>query len=774
YDWLEDTNEEVDEQELEAHYSYMAKIHDVPTVYSGTDAEPVEQVQNDAGYNVFANVLQHSEQSESNDQNDVESDDERVALSNLIANIKLNVNENIKIQKHLKKANTTLAQELKDCKTILAKTSKSLRESISVRDSCLVALLTKLAGFEKYKALKDRTIDYDKLERKLNEALGQLAQKDTVIREDLFRAPTAHDMEILIQTCLMPLTIKTQSDSLKFVHELKQEMLADLKYVESLEKEINKLKSDKAEFSDMYDVIFQECVSKDVMFSYLQSLSDLDTLAELQCMYLHKENIQFLLRLLCKIVKNRSVSKANVSEGLSKPVTAQTLPQAAKKAIVQLILLIVDSGCTMHMTGNLRLLCNFVEKFIGTVRFGNDQFVPILGYGNLVEGNVTINRVYYVAGLNYNLFSVGQFWDADLEVAFRKSTFFVRDLQGNDLLVGNHGSDLYTISLQESTSLTSLCLMAKATPTQAWLWHRRLSHLNFDYINLLLKKDIVIGLPKLKYVKDQLCLFCKLSKAKRNSFKSKVVPSFKGRLNLLHMEHLCGPMRVASINGKKYILVIVDDYLRYTWTLFLCSKDETPEMLKDFLTMIQRNLQALVITVRTDRGTEDGENLDKMKEKGDQCILAGYSTQSKGYGVYNKRTRMIVESIYIRFNEIKEGSETSVANNTLGLVPQRQKASDYDNPDPVPQRQKASDYDNPDPSTSASSPHTNVHAEENNNDQAEEGEQIQDDEFTNPLCAPAQEEVESSSHNIVNLNVSNFNQQDVSEYRWTKDHPLEL
>nr|GEY09894.1 retrovirus-related Pol polyprotein from transposon TNT 1-94 [Tanacetum cinerariifolium] len=167
------------------------------------------------------------------------------------------------------------------------------------------------------------------------------------------------------------------------------------------------------------------------------------------------------------------------------------------------------------------------------------------------------------------------------EVAFKKSTCFVRDLQGNDLLTDNHGSDLYTISLQESTSSTLLCLMAKALPTQAWLWHRRLSHLNFDYINLLLKKDIVIGLPKLKYVKDQLCSSCEFSKAKRSSFKSKDVPSSKGRLNLLHMD-LCGPIQVASINKKKYILVIVDDYSIYTWTLFLRSKDETPKVLKKF------------------------------------------------------------------------------------------------------------------------------------------------------------------------------------------------
>nr|GEY08295.1 reverse transcriptase domain-containing protein [Tanacetum cinerariifolium] len=191
YDWLADTDEEIDEQELEAHYCYMAKIQEVPTTDTGTDFEPLEKVQNDVGYNLFANNLQHSEQSESisntclvetddsnvipdspdicvddiqNDQNDVESDDERVVLANLIDNLKLDVDENKRIHKQLKKANTTLAQELKECKTILAETSKTLGESISVRDSCLVALQNKQTEFEKYKAFNDRTVDYDKLE----------------------------------------------------------------------------------------------------------------------------------------------------------------------------------------------------------------------------------------------------------------------------------------------------------------------------------------------------------------------------------------------------------------------------------------------------------------------------------------------------------------------------------------------------------------------------------------------------------------------------------
>nr|GEY44643.1 retrovirus-related Pol polyprotein from transposon TNT 1-94 [Tanacetum cinerariifolium] len=240
----------------------------------------------------------------------------------------------------------------------------------------------------------------------------------------------------------------------------------------------------------------------------------------------------------------------NVIECDDEHVALANLIANLKLDIVQLIIFIVDSGCTKHMTGNLTLLCNFVEKHLGTLHFGNDQFAPILGYGDLVQGNITINRVYYVEGLNHNLFFVGQFYSADLEVAFRKSTCFVRDLQGNDLLTGNRGSDIYVISLQETTSLTLICLMAKASPTQAWLRHRRLSHLNFDYINMLLKKDVVIGLPKLKYVKDKLCSSCEVSKAKRSPFKTKTVPSSKGRLNLLHMD-LCGPMLVASINRKK-------------------------------------------------------------------------------------------------------------------------------------------------------------------------------------------------------------------------------
>nr|GEV35860.1 integrase, catalytic region, zinc finger, CCHC-type, peptidase aspartic, catalytic [Tanacetum cinerariifolium] len=386
YDWLADTDEEIDDNTCLVERDDSNVILDSPDMCN-------DDIQND--------------------QNDVESDDERVALANLIDNLKLDVDENKKIQKQLKKANTTLAQELKECKTILAETSKTRGESNSVRDSCLVALKNKQTEFEKYKAFNDRTVDYDKIEQIVDNAWVKHTK-------DQFRAPTAHDIDILIKTCLMPLALKTHNDSFIFVHELKQEMHVDLKYVESLEKEIEELESDKAEFSNMYDMILQECVSNEVMCTYLLSLSDLDALAELQCLYLYK-------------VKECDCHAQKLSK--------QT------EFIVQLILFIVDSGCTKHMTDNLKLLYNFVEKYMGTVHFGNDQFAPILGYGDLVQRNITINRVYYIEGLNHNIFSVGQFCDADLEVAFWKSTCFVRDLQGNDLLIGNRGSDPYIISL---------------------------------------------------------------------------------------------------------------------------------------------------------------------------------------------------------------------------------------------------------------------------------------------------------------------------------------
>ncbi|GJS36146.1 retrovirus-related pol polyprotein from transposon TNT 1-94 [Tanacetum coccineum] len=286
-----------------------------------------------------------------------------------------------------------------------------------------------------------------------------------------------------------------------------------------------------------------------------------------------------------------------------KPRKSKTNVPVSKSKVVQIVLWYLDSGCSKHMTGDRSQLTNFVNKFLGTVKFGNDHVAKILGYGDYQIGNVTISRVYYVEGLGHNLFSVGQFCDSNLEVAFRQHTCFIRNLEGVDLLTGSRGNNLYTLSLGDMMASSPICLLSKASKTKSWLWHRRLSHLNFGAINHLARHGLVRGLPKLKFEKDHLCSACAMGKSKKKPHKPKSEDTNQEKLYLLHMD-LCGPMRVASVNGKKYILVIVDDYSRFTWVKFLRSKDEAPDFIIKFLKMIQLRLKVLVRRIRTDNRTK--------------------------------------------------------------------------------------------------------------------------------------------------------------------------
>ncbi|GJZ18209.1 retrovirus-related pol polyprotein from transposon TNT 1-94 [Tanacetum coccineum] len=372
--------------------------------------------------------------------------------------------------------------------------------------------------------------------------------------------------------------------------------------------------------------------------------------------------------------------------------------------------------------------------FLGTVRFGNDHGNAILGFSDLQWGNILITGVYFVEGLGHNLFSVGQFCDSDLEVAFRRNTCFIRNLEGVDLLKGNRPTNLYTINLDDMASASPICLMARANSTKSWLWHQRLSHLNFNTINDLVRNDLVTGLPKFKYHKEHLCPSCEQGKSKRASHPPKPVPNSKQRVHLLYMD-LCGLMRIASINGKRYILVIVDDYSRYTWVVFLRSKDEAPEEIKTFLKRITVLLQAPVIihllsvplnkmeskngvverrnrtlveaartmlifsraplflwaeAIATACYTQnrsiihrrfdktpyelingrkpdisflhvfgalcypknDREDIGKLGAKGDIGFFIGYSANSCAYRVYNRRTKKIMETMNVTFDEL--------------------------------------------------------------------------------------------------------------------------
>nr|GEY23047.1 putative ribonuclease H-like domain-containing protein [Tanacetum cinerariifolium] len=268
----------------------------------------------------------------------------------------------------------------------------------------------------------------------------------------------------------------------------------------------------------------------------------------------------------------------------------------------------------------------------------------IMGYGDYQIGNVTISRVYYMEGLGHNLFSEGHFCDSDLEVAFRQHTCFIRNLDRVDLLTGSRGNNLYTLSLQDMMASSPICLLSKASKTKSWLWHRRLSHLNFGVINHLARQGLVRGLPKLKFEKDHLSSTCAIGKSTKKTHKSKSEDTNQEKLYLLHMD-LYGPMRVESVNGKKYILVIVDDYSRFTWVKFLRSKDETLDFIIKFLKMIQVRLKVPVRRIRTDNGTEFVNQTlhDYYEEVGisHETSIARFPQQN---GVVERRNHTLIEA----------------------------------------------------------------------------------------------------------------------------------
>nr|GEV74030.1 putative ribonuclease H-like domain-containing protein [Tanacetum cinerariifolium] len=285
------------------------------------------------------------------------------------------------------------------------------------------------------------------------------------------------------------------------------------------------------------------------------------------------------------------------------------------------------------MTRDCSHLINFVQKFLGTVKFGNDHVAKIMGYGDYQIGNVIISRVYHVEGLGHNLFSIRQFCDSDLKVAFRQHTCFIRNLDGVDLLTGSRGNNLYTLSLQDMLASSPICLLSKASKTKSWLWHpcamgkstkkthkpksedtnqEKLYLLHMDLCEPIKVKSvngkkyilvIVDDYSRFTWVKflrskDETSMFIikflkmiqhvPWARAPRKLTNPNLKTPTKKKLYLLHMD-LCGPMRIESINGKKYILVIMDDYSRFNWVKFLRSKDETPMFIIEFLKMIQQN-----------------------------------------------------------------------------------------------------------------------------------------------------------------------------------------
>nr|GEU97295.1 retrovirus-related Pol polyprotein from transposon TNT 1-94 [Tanacetum cinerariifolium] len=399
------------------------------------------------------------------------------------------------------------------------------------------------------------------------------------------------------------------------------------------------------------------------------------------------------------------------------------------------------------MTGNLKLLINFVEKFLGTVKIKNDQVAPILGYGYLVQGAVTIKRVYYVEGLNHNLFSVG-----------------------------SRGINLYSITLQDTTSPNPFFLMAKATSSQAWLWHSRLSHLNFDTINLLSKNDIVIGLPKLNFIKDHLCSswINHQTSVARTPEQNGVVE----RRNRTLVEAARTMLSVAKVSLFFWAEAIATTCFTQNCSLVIPRHDKTPYHIIDDR---KSSVKFFYIFGSLCYIVKDGENLDKMSEKGDACIFVGYFTQSRAYRVFNKRTRVIVETIHVNFDELP------------------QMALDHISSDPEPQCQRtALEHDSlsfglqcrenvpyvVDTVTTSNELdllfslmfNELLNGSSQNINRAKmiaENAQVENEDFINIFCTLVQDIGETSSRHVDSSNMHTFYQHHPSEHRWTKDHPLE-
>nr|GEV42735.1 putative ribonuclease H-like domain-containing protein [Tanacetum cinerariifolium] len=633
-DWRDDIDDdELEDQELEAHYMYMAQLQEVSLDVADSgpifDDEPLQKVSNDDHYNVFAMESEHPQ--EEIDQNDDDND---------------------------------LANEPK----------KRMDESIPLDKKC------------------QSSIEIFKVKTYVNTIINGVELYKEKIANRTYSGYIDPFIQNTIEAKFSPVINRINAGLEQFHRCLNEEMVADLRYFNSLELEVDSLRSQletqKTQFLNEIDRLSKEYYYADHMNAILSMYTELDKVTNLQCDYLellekckgletklskskmmsksfealqkHAINLEIDLQQCQEKIKNDKSFTENMSKEFHKEreqyFEIQDLKaQLQKKGIIISELkklmeklkgksvdtnlnaktLNVNSVCATYETCVLNYkhdMCvlnsvakpikktvasesnqkprNITRKLYERISKACSWWYPkftSLGYKwkpksgkenvnpntSMPLGSVsrTANilkhmtsrschdkKVYYVEGLNHNLFSVGQSCDADLEVAFWKSTCFIRDLKGNDLLTGSRGTDLYSITLPDTNSPNLICLMAKATSSQAWLWHRRLSHLNFDTINLLSKNDIVVGLPKFKFIKDHLCSSCELGKAKRKSFHTKLTPSLKRRLQLLHMD-LCGPMRVASINGKRCVLVIVDDYSRYTCTHFLRSKDETPENL---------------------------------------------------------------------------------------------------------------------------------------------------------------------------------------------------
>ncbi|GJR53401.1 integrase, catalytic region, zinc finger, CCHC-type containing protein [Tanacetum coccineum] len=700
--------------------------------------------------------------------NDKVQKDDHTELVKRFSNLKVNhLNLQLKFQ-HLKESfgnNTSLpARDAPDFDSVFV--IEKIKASIQGKDNTIKKLRMQISQLKETRSEADRTLDF----RALDFQITQLTEKVIVLQEqnEIFRAENTkikqHYKELYAIDVepIPPRNRNNREVHLDYLKHLKES-------VETLREIVDEAKVERTldrslAFACLYTKHSQELLEyvigtcskdfnkrdkkhvstpltrkKQVTFADQCEMSNNNTNKHVEQLNIQKTNVPVIPSTRVNSCTDTSGSKPKSNTKKNRISPAKSVN---KNKVVQISLWYLDSGCSKHMTGDCSRLRNFMKKFIGTVRFRNDHFGAIMGYGYYVIGDSVISRVYYVEGLGHNLFFVRQFCDSDLEVAFRKHSCYVRDTDGVDLLKGSRGSNLYTISVEDMMKSSIICLLSKASKNKSWLWHRHLNHLNFctindlsrkdliqfcdsDFevafrkhscyvrdtdgvdllkgsrgsnlytisvedmmksslicllskasknkswlwhrhlnhlnfctINDLARKDLVRGLPILKFEKDHLCSACQLGKSKKHTHTPKTENTNLEVLNTLHMD-LYGPIRVQTINMKKYILVIVDDYYRSCCYCllhpksipYLHSSSQNP-----IRTLLDKKLDLTFLRVfgALCYPTNDSEDLGKLQPTDDIGIFIGYALSRKGYRIYNKRTRRIMETIHVQFDKLYE------------------------------------------------------------------------------------------------------------------------
>ncbi|GJR60595.1 retrovirus-related pol polyprotein from transposon TNT 1-94 [Tanacetum coccineum] len=311
-----------------------------------------------------------------------------------------------------------------------------------------------------------------------------------------------------------------------------------------------------------------------------------------------------------------------------------------------------SNGCSRHMTGNIAYLSDFKEFDGGYVTFGGGAHGGrISGKGTLKTDSLDFEDVYFVNELKFNLFSVSQMCDKKNYVLFTDTECLV--LSPNFKLLDENQipfkiprkDNMYSFDMKNIVPKETLtCLVAKATSDESMLWHRRLGHINFKNINKLVKDNLVRGLPTKRFENDQTCVACLKGKQHRASCKSKVLNPITKPLFMLHMD-LFGLTFVSSLMHKKYCLVVTDDYNRFTWVFFLTTKDETSEILKNFIKEIENLVDKKVKIIRSDNGTEFKNKVmdDFCREKADSKLPTTFWAEAVSTACYVQNKVLVVK-----------------------------------------------------------------------------------------------------------------------------------